>query len=75
MNYGNFAEIWFFYCGILLIPIGIFLNYVEKQNKQIPKSCTWSYLIVVLIGVYMIPFSGMTFFMLPHALFMLVKSN
>ena len=75
MNYSNFAAFWFFYCGILLIPIGVLLNDVEKQTKQIPRSFIWSFLIVVLVGVYMIPFSRMTFFMLPHAVFMLIKSK
>ncbi|MCD4793335.1 MAG: DUF6463 family protein [Bacteroidales bacterium] len=75
INYENFAAFWFFYFGILLIPTGILVNYVEKENKQIPKSFIWAYLIVVLIGAYMIPFSGMTVFMLPHAIYMLVKSK
>ena len=73
MNMETFAAFWFFYFGILLIPLGILVHYVELVNRTIPKSFLWSYLIVILIGVYMIPFSGMTLFMLPHALFMLLK--
>ncbi|WP_020528875.1 DUF6463 family protein [Flexithrix dorotheae] len=73
MNYENFAAFWFFYFGILLIPLGVLINYVEKTNGQIPKNFIWIYLIVVLIGVFMIPFSGMTFFMLPHAIYMLLQ--
>ena len=75
MNYENFAAFWFFYFGLLLIPIGILLDYVEKENKLIPKNFIWTYLIVVLIGVYMIPFSGMTILMLPHAIYMLYQKN
>ena len=75
MNYENFAAIWFFYCGLFFIPSGVLLNYVEHEGKIIPKSFIWVYLIVVLIGVYMIPFSGMAILMLPHALFMLLKNN
>lgn len=75
MNYENFAAFWFFYFGLLLIPIGILVNYVEKTNGQIPKNFILTYLSIVLIGVYMIPFSGMTIFMLPHAIYMLVKRN
>ncbi|MGD1839758.1 MAG: DUF6463 family protein [Thermonemataceae bacterium] len=75
MNYENFAAFWFFYFGLLLIPLGILVNYVEKINEKIPKNFIWAYLIVVLIGVFMIPFSGMTFLMLPHAIYMLVKNN
>ncbi|WP_366511935.1 DUF6463 family protein [Maribacter sp.] len=75
MNYENFAAFWFFYFGLLLIPIGILLGYVEKTSGQIPKSFIWAYLIVVLVGVYMIPFSGMTLLMLPHSLYMLFQRN
>ncbi|MCK4662083.1 MAG: hypothetical protein KAT68_04415 [Bacteroidales bacterium] len=75
INYENFAAFWFFYFGLLLIPIGILVNYIEKENGKIPKNFIWAYLIVVLVGVYMMPFSGMTFLMLPHAIFMLFKSS
>ncbi|WP_422860422.1 DUF6463 family protein [Flagellimonas sp. S174] len=75
MNYENFAAFWFFYYGLLLIPLGILVNYVEKTNGQIPKNFIWAYLIIVLVGVFMIPFSGMTFLMLPHAVYMLVQRN
>lgn len=75
MNYENFAAFWFFYFGLLLIPIGILLNYVEITDRQIPKNFIGGYLIVVLVGVIMIPFSGMTIFMLPHAIYMLIQRN
>jgi hypothetical protein len=32
-----------------------------------------AYFVIILIGVYMIPWGGMTIFMLPHALYMLIK--
>ena len=75
MNYENFAAFWFFYFGLLLIPIGILVNHVEKVTGTLPKNFLWAYLMVVLVGVFMIPFSGMTFLMLPHALYMLYQRN
>ena len=75
MNYENFAAFWFFYYGLLLIPLGILVGYVEKTNGQIPKNFISTYLIIVLLGVFMIPFSGMTFLMLPHAIYMLIQRN
>lgn len=75
MNYENFAAFWFFYFGLLLIPLGILANHIEETQMELPKSFVWAYLIVVLIGVYMIPFSGMTVFMLPHALYMMYQSK
>lgn len=69
------AAFWFFYFGLLLFPIGLLVHSIEKNKNHLPSSFTVSYLIVVLIGVYMIPSSGMTFFMLPHAIFMLVVNH
>lgn len=75
MNYENFAAFWFFYYGLLLIPLGMIVDHIEKTNGQIPKKFARTYLIVVLIGVFMIPFSGMTFLMLPHAIYIFIQSN
>ncbi|MDX2471420.1 MAG: DUF6463 family protein [SAR324 cluster bacterium] len=71
MNYENFAAFWFVYFGMLMVPLGLLLDYLEGLNLTIPKGFIWSYLGVTLIGVYMIPFSGMTLLMLPHSLYML----
>ncbi|MCP4130855.1 MAG: hypothetical protein GY754_07720 [bacterium] len=73
-DFETFAAFWFFYFGILIFPMALLVHSVEKDKKILPHSFTISYLIVVLIGAYMIPHSGMTFFMLPHALFMLVRN-
>lgn len=75
MNHETFSAFWFFYFGLIIIPLGILVNNIEKQNLQLPQSFIWSYLIITSIGVYMIPFSGMTIFMLPHAVFMLIRSR
>jgi len=71
-NFETMATFWFFYFGLFLIILGILLYYVEKEMKRIPHSFTISYTLVVLVGCYMIPNSGMTFLMLPHAVFMLI---
>jgi hypothetical protein len=70
----NFAAFWFFYFGLFLFPLGLLAHSIEKQKGSLPYSFTLSYLIMVLIGCYMVPNSGMTFIMLPHALFMLIWS-
>jgi hypothetical protein len=75
MNYQNFAAFWFFYYGLLLIPVGILVHHLENANRELPKGFLWSYFVIVLIGAYMIPFSGMTIFMLPHAIYMLKYRN
>jgi hypothetical protein len=67
-----FAVFWFFYFGLLLIPLGLLVHSIEKEGRALPLYFTIAYLMVVLIGCYMIPNSGMTFIMLPHAVYMLV---
>ena len=64
------AAFWFFYFGLLIFPLALLVHSIEKDKKRLPLSFTISYIIVVLVGCYMIPKSGMTFFMLPHAIFM-----
>ncbi len=71
-NVETFAVFWFFYFGILLIPLGLLVHSIEKEKRILPHYFTISYLIFVLLGCYMIPNSGMTFIMLPHAVYMLV---
>ncbi len=73
-NLEAFAAFWFFYFGILVIPLGLLVHSVEKKSNILPHSFTISYFIVVAIGSYMIPRSGMTYIMLPHAVYMLVAN-
>lgn len=67
-----FSAFWFFYFGLLIIPLGLLVHSIEKSGRLLPHYFTISYLIVVFIGAYMIPSSGMTFIMLPHAVYMLI---
>lgn len=75
MDYETFAAFWCFCFGIFLFPLGILVELVEKKGLKLPRPFLWSYLVAVLIGVYMIPWGGFTVFMLPHAIYMLVKTN
>lgn len=75
MNYANFAAFWFVYFGLLLIIVGFLVDFIEKTTKRVPNKFIWSYLTVISLGVYMIPFSGMTFLMLPHAVYMLIQKK
>ena len=71
----DFAAFWFVYFGLMLIPVGLLLRQFIQQLGYVPSKFAIAYLIVVLIGAYMIPFSGMTLVMLPHALLMLRDSK
>lgn len=70
------AFFWFFYFGLLLIPLGLLVHSIEKNKGVVlPYSFTVSYLIFVIAGSYMIPNSGMTVIMLPQAIYMLIVSH
>ena len=73
-NFETFAAFFFFYFGIFMIPLGLLVHSIEKAKNVLPNSFTISYLVFVLLGCYMIPNSGMTFIMLPHAIYMLVRN-
>jgi hypothetical protein len=73
VNYETFAAFWCLYFGLTLFPLGVLLDSIEKKNVPIPMSFIVTYFVIILIGVYMIPWGGMTIFMLPHVLYMLIK--
>lgn len=73
-NYETFAAFWFFYYGLAIILIGILVHNFERKMRIIPHSFTISYIVFLAVGSYMVPSSGMTFFMLPHAIYMLLRN-
>ena len=74
-NFENFAAFWFLYFGIFLIPLGLLVHSIERKKQVLPHYFTVGYLVFVLLGCYMVPNSGITIFMLPHALYMLVSNS
>ena len=62
-NFENLATFWFLYFGIFLIPLGLLVHSIEKQKQVLPHYFTMTYLVIVLVGCYMVPNSGITFFM------------
>jgi len=75
INYETFAAFWCLYFGLTLFALGVLLDSIERKGMPIPKPFIWIYFGVILIGVYMIPFSGMTVFGLPQAIYMLVSNS
>lgn len=72
INYQTFAAFWCLYFGLVLFPLGVLLDSIEKKKMPIPNSFVMVYFCVVLTGVYMIPLGGMTVFMLPHVIYMMI---
>ncbi len=75
INYETFAAFWCLYFGLTLFPLGVLLDSIEKKKMPIPKSFIVVYAGLILVGVYMIPFGGMTVFMLPHLVYMIAGNR
>jgi hypothetical protein len=71
--YEVMSAFWFVYFGLLMVVVGFLVFSVEKKKQSLPYSFVLSYFFFVFIGSYMIPNSGITFIMLPHAIFMLIQ--
>lgn len=74
MDYEVFAAFWFFYAGPIFILCGLLFDYIEKVQRHIPLYLSVSLTIVVVIGCYMIPLSGMTFLLIPQCVYMLIRN-
>lgn len=74
-DFESAAAFWFFYFGIMLIPMGMLVHTIERKREKLPKLFLFCYFSVVIIGAYMIPNSGMTYIMFPHALYMLLTNR
>lgn len=46
------AFFWFFYFGILLIPLGLLVHSIEINKRILPYSFTISYLLVAILAKY-----------------------
>ena len=75
LDYETFAAFWCLYFGLILFTLGVLLDSIEKKKLPIPKSFIIVYSALVLVGVYMIPWGGMTVFMLPHVVYLIVSSR
>jgi hypothetical protein len=75
LDYEVISAFFFFYAGPIWIVYGHALDHMEKSAGVIPGAHALGFLIYTLIGVYMVPFSGMTLFLLPQALYMLYRSG
>ena len=73
-NLEAMAAFSFFFFGLLLIPMAVLLHRFERLEGRVPRSFAFTYLIVVAIGAYMVPASGIALLMLPHALWMIGRS-
>jgi hypothetical protein len=75
MKYEEFAAFWFFYAGPMMFLFGMSIDQLERLQGNVAASISSAFLVVSCIGAYMVPFSGMTFVLIPQGLFMFVRSR
>ena len=68
------AVFWFLCTGIVLLIVGVLVNQAERTGLTIPRFVTWSFAALVLIGVLVMPISGI-WLMIPPAVGMLIRGR
>ncbi len=59
------AVFWFLITGFLFLIIGALVDHLEKSGFGIPTFLAWSFLALTVIGVVVMPISGIWLFVLP----------
>lgn len=61
------AVFWFLCAGIMLLLVGVLVNQAEREGLAIPRFVTWSIAALTLIGVVVMPISGIWLLIPPAA--------
>ena len=61
------AVFWFLCTGIMLLIAGVLVDQAERQRLAIPRLVTWSYVVLTVIGVIVMPISGIWLLIPPVA--------
>lgn len=59
------AFFWFIFSGILLIVLGQLIHWVAAQSFAFPAFLGWSLLAITLLGVFIMPASGIWLMFIP----------
>ena len=61
------AVFWFLCAGIMLLIVGVLVNQAERQRLAISRCVTWMFAALTLIGVVVMPISGIWLLIPPAA--------
>jgi len=61
------AVFWFLCTGVMLLIVGVLVNQAEGKGLGIPRFVTWSFVALTLIGVLVMPISGIWLLIPPVA--------
>jgi hypothetical protein len=49
---------WFLCTGVLLLIVGVLIDHAERRHFDIPSFVVWSFAVLTVIGVVVMPISG-----------------
>lgn len=61
------AVFWFLCTGLLLLIVGVLVDRAEKHRLAMPPFVTWSFAVLTIIGVVVMPISGIWLLIPPAA--------
>jgi hypothetical protein len=61
------AVFWFLCTGLLLLIVAVMVDQTERQHLAIPRVVTWSFVVLTVIGVIVMPISGIWLLIPPVA--------
>ena len=61
------AVFWFLCTGIMMLIVGVLVDQAERRRLVIPRSVTWSFVVLTVIGVVVMPISGIWLLIPPAA--------
>lgn len=67
--------IWFTFCGIVFILLGLGLGFIEKKGMHIPKNIGWGLAGSAIMGGVILPVSGFWALLLPALLILFGKQQ
>lgn len=59
------AVFWFLCTGSLLLIAGALIDHIERHGLGIPEFVTWAFVVLTVIGVVVMPISGIWLFIPP----------
>ena len=68
------AVFWFLCAGVMLLVVGVLVNQVEREGLGIPRFVTWTFVGLVVVGVLVMPISGI-WLLIPPVIGMLIRGR
>ncbi|MDJ0593737.1 MAG: DUF6463 family protein [Pleurocapsa sp. MO_226.B13] len=73
LNYEREAAFWFMMISPLLFALGILCCWIEEQKLIMPAFIGWILLIVTIIGIVILPVSGIWLLLAPSGIILFIS--